>query len=206
MERRADESDTRRAQEPRLRLLTVGGRRRAFKLEAQFWQALEHMARVRRERLSMLVAHLLSGDGGNATARLRVAAIEWFMGEGHASQSQDLKSRWQRIIDLIIEPAFIINQHKQILLFNGPMRAFAASAGDQPNVRLGLAAEVSRVLSLFDENEQRIISMPCFLEAGQQSLKAMVRMTLLERSRGQALLLCALRPAAGATVQPRAIT
>ncbi|KFC64582.1 hypothetical protein FG93_05178 [Bosea sp. LC85] len=202
MEQRASESDTQSAQEPRLRLVTIGGRRRAFKLEPQFWQALERMARVRRERLSALVAHLLSGDGGNATARLRVAAIEWFMGESHASQSQDLKSRWQRIIDLIIEPAFIINQQKQILLFNGPMRAFAASAGDQPNVRLGLSAEVSRILALFEENEQRIISMPCFLEAGQQSLKAIVRVTLLERGRGQALLLCALRPAAGAPAQP----
>lgn len=201
MEQRAGETDTRSAQEPRLRLLTIEGRRRAFKLEAQFWQALEHMARARRERLSMLVAHLLSDDGGNATARLRVAAIEWFMGEGHASQSQDLKSRWQRIIDLIVEPAFIINQHKQILLFNGPMRAFAASAPDQPNVRLGLSAEVSRILSLFDENEQRIIAMPCFLEAGQQSLKAIVRVTLLERSRGQTLLLCAVRPAIDVTTQ-----
>lgn len=188
--------------EARLRLLTVGGRRRAFKLEIQFWQALEHMARVRRERLSTLVAHLIADDGGNATAKLRVAAIEWFMGEGHASQSQDLKSRWQRIIDLIIEPAFIINKHKQILLFNGPMRSFAASAGEQPNVRLGLSAEISRILTLFDENEQRIISMPCLLEAGQQSLKATVRVTLLERSRGQALLLCALRPAAGPSTQP----
>lgn len=199
MEHRADEPDGQNVKEPRLRLLTVGGRRRAFKLEPPFWQALEHMARARRERLSALVAQLVADDGGNATARLRVAAIEWFMGEGHASQARDLKSRWQRIIDLIIEPAFIINQHKQILLFNGPMRAFAASAGEQPSVRLGLSAEVSRLLTLFEENEQRIVSMPCSLEAGEQSLKATVRVTLLERGRGQALLLCALRPVAAAS-------
>lgn len=198
MERCVDETGAQSVKEPRLRLLTIDGRRRAFKLEIQFWQALEHMARARRERLSTLVDHLLADERGNATARLRVAAIEWFMGEGRAGQSQDLKSRWQRIIDLIIEPAFIINQHKQILLFNGPMRAFAASAGEQPNVRLGLSAEISRILTLFEENEQRIISMPCFLDAGQHALKATARMTLLERSRGQALLLCALRPAVGA--------
>ena len=199
MERCVDETGAQSVKEPRLRLLTIDGRRRAFKLEIQFWQALEHMARARRERLSTLVTHLVADDGGNATARLRVAAIEWFMGEGHATQSRDLKSRWQRIIDLIIEPAFIINQHKQILLFNGPMRAFVASAGEQASVRLGLSAEISRVLTLFEENEQRIVSMSCSIEAGEQSLKATVRVTLLERSRGQALLLCALRPAAASS-------
>lgn len=194
MEQGTGETDLLAVKEPRMRLLTVSGRRRAFKLEASFWEALEYMADQQRERLSTLVARLIENDSGNATARLRVAAVEWFMREGQAGQSRDLKGRWQRIIDLMMEPAFIINQHKQILLFNAPMRSFVASAGVQSQLRLGLAAEVSRILAIFEENEQRILSIPCTLDAEQQSLKASVRVTLLERTRGQALLLCALRP------------
>ncbi|QEL24125.1 ribbon-helix-helix domain-containing protein [Bosea sp. F3-2] len=194
MEQVEDEADLRSVKEPRLRLLTISGRRRAFKLEPSFWRALEHMADQQRERLSTLVARLIAKDGGNATARLRVAAIEWYMREAQAGQPRNLKGRWQRIIDLMIEPAFIINQHKQILLFNGPMHTLVASTGVQSQLRLGLAAEIGRVLALFEENEQRILSIPGSLDAEHHSLKATVRVTLLERTRGQALLLCALRP------------
>jgi predicted DNA-binding ribbon-helix-helix protein len=193
METGAEESNDKVTGEARLRLLTLSGRRRAFKLEPSFWQALEHMAQHRRERLSNLVVRLLGDDGGNATARLRVAAVDWFMREAQAGASRDLKARWQRIIDLMIEPVFIIDQHKQILLFNGPMRTFVASLGVQSQLRLGLAAEIGRILALFEENEQRLLSLPCSLEADQRSFKATVRMTMLERARGQTLLLCALR-------------
>ncbi|UZF95728.1 ribbon-helix-helix domain-containing protein [Bosea sp. NBC_00550] len=182
------------AKGPRLRLLTVQGRRRAFKLEDAFWQALEYIARRRKQRLSAYVAQLIGNDSGNATARLRVAAIEWFMREAQAEQPAHAKERWQRIIDLMAEPAFVIDRHKQIRLFNSSMRNFVASVGAQSHLRFELAAEISRVLMLFDENEQRILSIPCSLEAGQQSWKATVRVTLLERAHGHALLLCVLHP------------
>lgn len=194
MEPSKEDADSATAKGPRLRLLTVHGRRRAFKLEDAFWQALEYIAKRRRERLSAYVTQLIGNDTGNATARLRVAAIEWFMREAQAEQPGHVKGRWQRIIDLMAEPAFVIDRHKQIRLFNGPMRTFITSAGVQSQLRLELAAEISRVLVLFDENEQRILSIPCSLEAGQQSWKATVRVTLLERAHGHALLLCVLHP------------
>jgi len=194
MDSRTEGTDSPASKGPRLRLLTVQGRRRAFKLEDTFWQALEYIARRRKEKLSTYVAQLVGNDAGNATARLRVAAIEWFMREALADQPTQAKGRWQRIIDLMAEPAFVIDRHKQIRLFNSPMRNFVASVGVQSQLRFELSAEISRVLMLFDENEQRILSIPCSLEAGQQSWKATVRVTLLERAHGHALLLCVLHP------------
>lgn len=179
--------------EPRFRLLTIAGRRRAFKLEPEFWRALEQMARQREERLSMLVARLVGDEAGNATARLRVAVVEWYAQQARASRLQNLRGVWQRIIDLMVEPAFVIDQNKRILIFNGAMRALVVQSGTKSHVQLELAAEISRVLAMFGENEQRVLSIPGALTVGQRLLQAAVRVTVLERVDGRALLLCALR-------------
>jgi len=179
--------------EPRFRLLTIAGRRRAFKLEPVFWRALEQMARQREERLPTLVAQLIGDEAGNATARLRVAAVEWYAQQAHANRLQNLKGLWQRVIDLMIEPAFIIDQSKQILFFNGAMRALVAISGAKSQLHLELFAEVSRILSIFRENEQRILSVRGALITEQRPIEATVRVTLLEQIGEQALLLCAFR-------------
>lgn len=179
--------------EPRFRLLTIAGRRRAFKLEPVFWRALEQMARQREERLPTLVAQLIGDEAGNATARLRVAAVEWYAQQAHANRLQNLKGLWQRVIDLMIEPAFIIDQSKQILFFNAAMRALVAISGAKSQLHLELSAETSRILSIFRENEQRILSVRGALITEQRPIEATVRVTLLEQIGEQALLLCAFR-------------
>lgn len=178
--------------EQRFRLLTIAGRRRAFKLEPAFWRALEQMARQREERLPTLVAQLVGDGAGNATARLRVAAVEWYAQQSQASRVQKQKGLWQRVIDLMSEPAFIIDQSKQILLFNGAMRALVVDSGAHSQIRLELSAEVGRILAVFRENEQKVLSIPGVLTTGQRPLQAKIRITLLEQVDGRALLLCAL--------------
>jgi len=188
-----EQAGSNRGLESRFRLLTIAGRRRAFKLEPAFWQALEHMARHREERLATLVAQLIGDEEGNATARLRIAAVEWYARQAEAKRLQKQTGLWQRIIDLMIEPAFIIDQNKRILISNGPMRMLIAGAGTDSQIRLELTAEIRRVLAVFREDEQKILSVPATLAMGQRLLRATVRLTLLERVDEQALLLCALR-------------
>jgi predicted DNA-binding ribbon-helix-helix protein len=181
--------------ESRFRILSIDGKRRAFKLEAAFWQALQEMAHAKGERLSLLISGLLSEAANeNASSILRVAAASWLLETVKKQEERSIGARWQRIIDLIEQPAFIINQAKQIVLFNRPMQTLSAGDVSSPAVlKLGLGVEISRVLTLFQEQEQRIISLPCTLESGGRTVRAAIKMTLLERRRGNAFLLCALK-------------
>jgi predicted DNA-binding ribbon-helix-helix protein len=180
----------------RLRILKIGGRKRAFSLEPVFWEALDEIARTKKHRLGTYVAGLL-GDGPlrNASSVLRSGAVGWLLDEYRKLSERDYSGLGQRIVDSIPVPAFVMNQRKEILAFN---RAFlqlgtSGSAEKPRSAQLRLNAAFDRVVEMLSEDPQRSLALKAMLDFGDFKREGTVIVTLLERVGAKSFFLCTLR-------------
>ena len=189
----------------RLRILKIGNRKRAFSLEPIFWEALESIARAQGQKLGALVEELLaSGPHRNASSALRTAATDWLLAERRKFLARDFRKIGQRIVDSIPVPAFLLNQHKEILAFN---RAFLETGSDhhaqKPLIaQLRLNVSFPRVVDLLTEKPEKPIALKGILDFGDFQRAATVTVAFLETVGKNAFFLCTLQAQPEAAAAP----
>jgi predicted DNA-binding ribbon-helix-helix protein len=184
----------------RFRALKVGGRRKAFSLEPEFWTVLEEAARQAGVRIGEYVARC-SGDvpSGNVSSVLRRCAISWLVAERERLRPADPVSLAKRVTDAINSPALVITDRKRIVAHNRSFLNLGARPGAEhvPErlgaVHLRLSAPVSTILERLEKGGDRSLRVDYILDFGVHRRVGSLNATVLERNEETSYLLCVLR-------------
>jgi predicted DNA-binding ribbon-helix-helix protein len=137
----AERSKAARAKKPpgaewEQRILQLAGRRYSLRLEACYWEALEAIARRRRQRLNHLVAEMAQSraPGANLASALRVLCIEEL---GRADLARQLAAERTSVLALVQSapaPGLLLDAGQRIIAVNA---AFAQWVGMDHDRLLG---------------------------------------------------------------------
>lgn len=181
----------------KLRILVIGGRRRAFSLEPEFWGVLEARASAHGQRLAHLVADILAREpeAGNATALLRLAALRWLHDERVRLQTA-AGGALKRVISAVPSPAFSMDVAQNILSQNRAftsLKAELAGADGESPVVLRLGAPLSRLHQALASQNDRAVSVPFQLEGRDSKIAGQLNMALALDQARKSIFLCIVR-------------
>jgi predicted DNA-binding ribbon-helix-helix protein len=115
------------------RILQFAGRRYSLRLESCYWQALEAIARSRRQRLNHLVADLAKtrAPGANLASSLRVLCVEEL---GRADLARQLSVERTSLLALVQSaptPGLLLDAGQHIVALNAAFAQWVGMAEDQ---------------------------------------------------------------------------
>jgi predicted DNA-binding ribbon-helix-helix protein len=115
----------------KFRVLSIEGKRRAFRLEAVFWSALEFIAGRRRRSLPAQVAAILrdAGDEANAAAAVRARVASDLMDLQATDAARAVSPSWEKVLKAVPHPAFALARNQAVVALNEPMWALLESRG-----------------------------------------------------------------------------
>jgi predicted DNA-binding ribbon-helix-helix protein len=194
LDRKAPGADPRLS--PRFRTLTIGGVRRAFRLEGAFWSALGAIAARNRRTLASEIAVRLAGapDEANHSGRLRAGAAADLLDLWETAEANTVKPQWARVVQAIPSPAFAATGSGRVLALNAGMRGLLARRG-LPDGALAKASGIAVELAagaIFQANrasrEAPVVCNAVF-RAGEARALAKVRIVLADAGQEPARLI-----------------
>jgi predicted DNA-binding ribbon-helix-helix protein len=191
-----------KAADRRFRILKIGGARRAFSLEPIFWEALEEIAKVRKQRLSHLVETVLGSDpSSTSSSALRTHASRWLLEQYRLLSRRDVGRLAKAVVDSFSLPALVLDQRKQIVAFNMPFRnlGHSASVSPPPIAQLRLAVPLERLLQLLGEQPTHVFAVSGVIDFGTVRWPASITVALLDKVGLMSYVLCTVRGVPPAT-------
>lgn len=184
----------------KFRILKVGGRKRAFSLEPVFWEILEDAADQASMRLGEYVSQLLAdAPSGNNSSYLRSKAAQWAAEQADRLREKGLLSLAQRIAVSHSSPAFIINQHRQVVGCNKQFEDLIARERSRfAQVRLATMQlrmdvpirEIERILS---DHPEKFLRTGFAARSGDLERSGALNVMLIGEEKEQVLFLCLVR-------------
>jgi predicted DNA-binding ribbon-helix-helix protein len=194
LDRKTPATDARLA--PRFRTLTIGGVRRAFRLEGAFWAAIAAIAERNRRTLAAEIGARLAGapDEANHSGVLRAGVASDLLDLWETAEASAAKPQWARVVQAIPSPAFAATGSGRMLALNEAMRGLLAKRG-LPDTALSKAPAVAVELAagaIFQANrasrEAPVVCNAVF-RAGEARAVARVRIVLADAGQDQARLI-----------------
>ena len=187
----------------RFRALRVGGKRKAFSLEPEFWQILEEAAAAAGLRIGDYIGTLTQGlSGGNASSALRRNAATWLLKNREQTKRQDPVALARRVVEAVSIPALVIDDRKFIVAHNAEFLALgtAPASEDVPErlrvVQLHLAASVASIIDRLVQAGDHATRMQYVLDFGYFRRAGALKVSLLDRGHDRTFLLCVLEKSA----------
>jgi predicted DNA-binding ribbon-helix-helix protein len=109
---------------PHFRALPIMGARKAFRLEAVYWEALEAIAERNGRTLNEEVAATLAriGDAGNDAAALRASVTADLLDLWRLAAGRHARFDWTRVLDELPGLAFAMTASQNLLAINPLLR------------------------------------------------------------------------------------
>jgi predicted DNA-binding ribbon-helix-helix protein len=117
--------------EPQFRVVSIGGERKAFRLEAIYWTVMDMIARRNRRTLSAEIAATLARIGGraNQSAHLRARCAADLLDLLELAEARSATPSWRAVIDGMPQPAFVMTRGLRVLQANAAMRRLLEERG-----------------------------------------------------------------------------
>jgi predicted DNA-binding ribbon-helix-helix protein len=109
---------------PHFRALPIGGTRKAFRLEAIYWEALEAVAQRNGRNMTEEVAATLGriGEAGNEAAALRASITADLLDLWRVAAARQAKIDWTRVLDEVPGLAFTMTPSQNLIAVNAGLR------------------------------------------------------------------------------------
>ncbi|HWA62978.1 MAG TPA: ribbon-helix-helix domain-containing protein [Caulobacteraceae bacterium] len=160
--------------EPQFKVVSLGGERKAFRLEGVFWTAMETIARLNRRSLPAEIAATLAkaGPGSNQSAYLRARCAADLLDLWSVAEARSAAPAWDRVIDTMPCAAFVASRTGRVLKLNAAMVALLArkdvAASNEVPPGLELAAQVAARLK--DGDEDTIVCNAVFRQGERRAV------------------------------------
>jgi predicted DNA-binding ribbon-helix-helix protein len=136
--------------------------RRGLRLEEIYWRALKDVAAASGLSIGGLVRQVEEASGedeGNATSRLRVLCLGWFMDKLAKVHALTHRGMTSSLIQACPTPAFALGTDRQIIAYNPHFlnliqaRLSVAGSGSMArNLRLALDIQISDLIAALQKN------------------------------------------------------
>ena len=115
------------------RVLSIGGARKAFRLEMIYWRALELMAeRNGRSVAAEVEARLGQAEHPNQTSLLRANLTSDLFEAWQEAEAQLSRPDWSAMVAALPTPAFLVSRRSVLLAVNEPLLVMLQSLRSAP--------------------------------------------------------------------------
>ena len=181
----------------RFRIFKRGPWRRAFRLEAAYWDVLEQASSEAGLKIADYVKSLVDAQGGsdaNLSSMLRVHALEWLRAR---ARRLEVGHETREILHAALAaplPCFVISASRALVTFNGEFsgyvvgRAQAASEDDVSKARLSLDVPVDKLIELLAAQPGRAVLCGFTIRTSLAIATGRAKVTLAQPSRRDLLV------------------
>ena len=180
---------------PRFRVLRRQGWRKAFRLEAIFWETLEAAAREKGLRLTEFVHDLVVGQPGNQTSALRVVATGWLKRRYRRLQEKTAPARLIGLLQAAPVPSFAIDQSRKLVAHNREfvdlVRADTLAGSDSEDIstaRLALDAPLDALIAELEKNPGKILTCGYTIRHDSTRRVGRARVILVPAEKGRTIV------------------
>jgi predicted DNA-binding ribbon-helix-helix protein len=160
---------------PHFRTLPIGGARKAFRLEAVYWEALEAIAaRNGRTAIEEVAATLTkAGDASNEAAALRASLTADLLDLWRLAAGRHARFDWTSVLDELPGLAFSMTASQNLLAINPMLRERLRTLGLSPDGAEGeLRVTVDpSVVAQIERKRAFLDCSICFHRAGSRSIR-----------------------------------
>ncbi len=189
------ETDAEADGQPRFRVLRRQGWRKAFRLEAIFWQTLEAAARDSGLRLSEFVHELVAGRPGNQASALRVAAAGWLWRHYWRLQEKTAPERLIGLMQAAPVPSFAIDQSRRLVAHNREfvdlVRAdsqIGSEGSDISTARLALDVPLDALIGELEKDPTKVLTCGYSIRLGATRRIGRARVMLVPAEKGRTIV------------------
>jgi predicted DNA-binding ribbon-helix-helix protein len=160
---------------PHFRALPIGGARRAFRLEAVYWEALQAIAerngRTPTEEVAATLAKI--GDAGNDAAALRATITADLLDLWRVAAGRHVRFDWTGVLDELPGLAFAMTASQNLLGINPMLRERLRLLGlGKENAPEDLRVSVDpRVVTQIERKRSFLDCSICFQSAGTRTMR-----------------------------------
>lgn len=117
--------------EQQFRVISIGGERKAFRLEAVFWTVMRLVARRNKRTLPAEMAAALGrlGQGSNQSAHLRARYAADLLDLLELAEANTARPDWAGVVEAMPQPAVVLTRTLKVLQANAAMRTLLAQRG-----------------------------------------------------------------------------
>jgi predicted DNA-binding ribbon-helix-helix protein len=180
---------------PRFRVLRRQGWRKAFRLEAIFWETLEAAARENGLRLTEFVHDRVAGRPGNQASALRVAATGWLWRRYGRLRKKTAPARLIGLLQAAPVPSFAIDQSRRLVAHNREfvdlVRADTlvdSESHDISTARLALDAPLDALIGELGKNPEKILTCGYTIRLGATRRVGRARVILVPAEKGRTIV------------------
>lgn len=180
---------------PHFRVLRRRGWRKAFRLEAIFWETLEAAARDKGLRLTEFVHDLVVGQPGNQASALRVAAAGWLWRRYRLLQKKTAPARLIGLLQAAPVPSFAIDQSRKLVAHNNEfadlVRADARADSESHDIstaRLALDAPLNALIAELEKNPGKILTCGYTIRHDSTRRVGRARVILVPAEKGRTIV------------------
>jgi len=180
---------------PRFRVLRRQGWRKAFRLEAIFWETLEAAAREKGFRLTEFVHDRVAGQPGNQASALRVAAAVWLTRRYQRLRKITAPARLIDLLQAAPVPSFAIDQSRRLVAHN---REFAdlvradtradPESHDISTARLALEAPLDALIAELEKNPGKVLTCGYTIRHDSTRRVGRARVILVPAEKGRTIV------------------
>jgi len=189
------DADARADGVPRFRVLRRQGWRKAFRLEAIFWETLEAAAQEKGLRLTEFVHGLVAGQPGNQASALRVAAAGWLSRRYHRLRKTTAPARLIGLLQAAPVPSFAIDQSRRLVAHNREfvdlVRAdtpVGSESQDISTARLALDAPLDALIAELENNPGKILTCGYTIRLDSTRRVGRTRVILVPAEKGRTIV------------------
>jgi predicted DNA-binding ribbon-helix-helix protein len=177
--------------------------RRGLRLEEIYWRALKDVASAGGLSVGGLVRQVEEASGedeGNATSRLRVLCLGWFMDKLAKVQALAHRGMANSLVQACPTPAFALGVDRQILAYNPHFlnliqaRLSITQAGTMTrNLRLALDVQINELIGALQKNGNMPVGTGFVIGVDSQRFRGRMNAVLVP-STDQPVIACYILP------------
>ena len=188
-------SDVRADGEPRFRVLRRQGWRKAFRLEAIFWETLEAAAQDKGLRLTEFVHDRVAGQSGNQASALRVAAAGWLWRRYQRLRKTTAPARLIDLLQAAPVPSFAIDQSRRLVAHNREfvdlVRAETRGEPESHDIstaRLALDAPLDALIAELEKDPAKVLTCGYTIRHDSTRRVGRARVMLVPAEKGRTIV------------------
>lgn len=173
------------------RVLSIGGARKAFRLETVFWEALEALAKRNGRTLAAEVeARLVEApDHLNQSSALRANLAAELLALWRRAENRALRPEWSAMVAAVPAPAFVISRRSVLLSANEPLLTYLQSQRLDRGVPLNtlqgameltVQAPPSAIAEFAGRSERKFVSCNVVFAFGHHRISCRTRLLPVE--------------------------
>jgi predicted DNA-binding ribbon-helix-helix protein len=180
-----------------------GEYRRGLRLEEIYWRALKDVAAAAGLSVGGLVRQVEEASGtdeGNATSRLRVLCLGWFMDKLRRVEALAHRGMAHSLVQACPAPAFALGIDRQIIAYNPHFlnliqsRLAIAGAGAMArNLRLALDVQISDLIPALQKNSNTPVGTGFVIGVDSQRFRGRMNAVLVP-SNDRPVIVCFILP------------